>query len=149
MSEELKPCPVPWCESDVLEPVRSIWSHNYSIICQECRAQGPSLATKADAIDAWNTRAPDARLAAAEAERDAAVAELTLGNVMPGWRSLDDTFAAIEASVAQHDLARLEGERRATAAIVADLRTFISSDRAKYFADRYKAGEHLKGTSNE
>ncbi len=72
MNEELKPCPVPWCESDVLEPVRSIWSHNYSIICQECRAQGPSLATKAEAIAAWNRRAPDTHLAAAEAERDAA-----------------------------------------------------------------------------
>jgi len=87
---------------------------------------------------AWNTRAPDAdltaRLAAAEAERDAAVARA---------KALADSYSKpFAAQVA-------EGERRATAAIVADLREFAASDRAKHFADRYEAGDHLKGTSNE
>ena len=71
------------------------------------------------------------RLAAAEAERDAAVARA---------EALADSYSKpFAAQVA-------EGERRATAAIVADLREFAASDRAKHFADRYEAGDHLKGS---
>ena len=77
-----------------------------------------------------------ARLAAAEAERDAAVARAELSEA-----ELSGVMEYLPTATAENIA---EGERRATAAIVADLRTFIASDRAKYFADRYKAGDHLK-----
>ena len=138
MSEELKPCP--FCGGDASVGHTKV---AYFVNCPDCLVATNILApdsgqTKAEVIAAWNTRAPDAdltpRLAAAEAERDAAVARA---------KALADSYSKpFAAQVA-------EGERRATAAIVADLREFAASDRAKHFADRYEAGDHLKGTSNQ
>ena len=81
------------------------------------------------------------RLAAAESERDAAVARA---------EALADSYSKpFAAQVA-------EGERRATAALVAWLRDrkavsefYINHVEASAIADCVEAGEHLKGTSNE
>lgn len=59
-TDTLLPCPVPWCGSDVLEAVRSPWSHGYCITCQSCRVQSPSRETEPEAIAAWNRRADSA-----------------------------------------------------------------------------------------
>lgn len=76
--DELLPCPVPWCESDVLEVIRSPFSRGYGVVCQNCRAQGPSLATQAKAIAAWNKRAAPGLIADNRrlAERVAVLEEL-------------------------------------------------------------------------
>lgn len=56
MSDELKACPVPWCESDVLELLWSPFGHNHRVKCQNCGASGPAMIDKAAAIAAWNRR---------------------------------------------------------------------------------------------
>ncbi len=69
--DALLPCPVPWCESEVIEVVYSPWSRGYYAACQSCRCQGPSLATHSEAIAAWNRRASHT----AAAERIAGLVE--------------------------------------------------------------------------
>ena len=68
MSEELKPCPNPWCnshkttdaeirsfEAPIVEPSRSSFEKRVSCPC--CPMSGPWADTEAEAITAWNARA--------------------------------------------------------------------------------------------
>jgi hypothetical protein len=60
--DELRPCPNPWCGAD-----KGYVRHNrgfalWSVRCGKCSLQGPSKDTEAEAIAAWNTRAPDPSL---------------------------------------------------------------------------------------
>ena len=104
-----------------------------------------AVGDQADQYEANRKRAEAiiARLAAAEAERDAAVARLHVPAAtvitdadLPVWRSglgigYDSGFA--------------EGQRRATAAIVADLRKAPRFHEIEHdLSDRYESGDHLK-----
>ena len=76
-----------------------------------------------------------ARLAAAYAATSAALTELALGN---------------GPSLEAYDRGIAEGERRATAAIVAWLRDDAADGKTQFqLARAIRRGDHLKGTSNE
>lgn len=55
MSADLLPCP--FCGSAPNTAINS--RGGYLVGCFTCTADGPTKNTVADAIDAWNTRAPD------------------------------------------------------------------------------------------
>lgn len=145
MSKELKPRPFCGGDGYTSESAERWFAGCSDCYCNVGEAYDISAypehiyPTEDEAIAAWNIRAPDTRLAAAEAERDAAVARA---------EALADSYSKpFAAQVA-------EGERRATAAIVADLRlqgrTYWDGDPdADELADRYERGDHLKGTPNE
>lgn len=68
-SEKLLPCPNPWCgETQEVEPNRNMWSGCWHVGCGVCMLDGPVMATEAEAIAAWNTRAPADLRSALEAE---------------------------------------------------------------------------------
>jgi len=65
---ELLPCPNPWCESHQYERggpqapddlLEMSGSNGLRVGCAYCSIMGPVRATEAEAIAAWNTRAPD------------------------------------------------------------------------------------------
>jgi Lar family restriction alleviation protein len=63
MQDELKACP--FCGSPAVTAKSSgLWV----ALCVKCFAEGTPLNGEAEAITAWNTRAPDPALAAAQAE---------------------------------------------------------------------------------
>ena len=55
---ELKPCPSPWCNSTDIEMSHHSSQSKFFMKCMTCNLEGP-YSTKEDAIEAWNTRAPD------------------------------------------------------------------------------------------
>lgn len=58
---ELKPCPVPWCESTDISVEREnyeIAPREYFATCNQCTTTGPMSDTEAGAAAAWNTRTP-------------------------------------------------------------------------------------------
>ena len=66
----LLPCPNPWCETsrpEVIERGDNFWKANL-VLCVHCGMEGPCEkgATRAEAIAAWNTRAPSDLRAKAE-----------------------------------------------------------------------------------
>ena len=71
MAEQLKPCPVPWCQDATLPPYLAhspALSEYFVVICAACGCNAPEKPTKAEAIAAWNKReSPDARLERIEA----------------------------------------------------------------------------------
>lgn len=134
MSEELKPCP--FCGSAALLLTNTKTGHYWGECgSTQCAAEAATTTDKAEAVAAWNTRAPDARIAAAEAERDAAVAAMLLAGKQ-----------MVEFGERSHN----EGERRATAAIVAWLRDDAADGKTQFqLARAIRRGDPLKGTSNE
>ena len=138
MSEELKACP--FCGGAGYQH-KHFWE---VVTCQNCSADGPAGDTEAEAIAAWNTRALDAtltaRLATVEAERDAALSEALEQSRLLGMggsreaRLMAERNAAVARAEALADnyskpfAAQVtEGERRATAAIVAHVRACAAS----------------------
>lgn len=72
MTEELRPCPVPWCGSEILETISQPFARAQCVICQSCHCHGPLGKTEADAITAWNRRVPSTEVTAlVEAAREA------------------------------------------------------------------------------
>lgn len=54
MDDELKPCPVPWCQGDAQHGGSGrMWHY---IECSLCGLDGPPQRTEAEAIAAWNNR---------------------------------------------------------------------------------------------
>jgi hypothetical protein len=60
MSEELKPCPVPWCKShkakELPKILRVYGSHQFVVRCLSCKDVFTWGDTKDDAIEKWNNR---------------------------------------------------------------------------------------------
>ena len=74
--EALKPCPNPWCASNE-SPFA--WKHPHgfhAVSCAACEVSAPNKPTRAEAIEAWNTRALETELAALREERDKLLAEI-------------------------------------------------------------------------
>jgi len=62
MSDELKPCPNPWCdynEPRVKKAVQRNGDHTLHFVQCECDIESPYAPTEAEAIAAWNRRTPD------------------------------------------------------------------------------------------
>ncbi len=64
MTQELKPCPNPWCEAAEREGDfrPQVQYSNFGLVyvaCTSCTMAGPTRQHEADAIAAWNTRQPD------------------------------------------------------------------------------------------
>lgn len=62
MTDELKPCPNPWCKSEVHDGHLGIVAHRvpyglWRVSCS-CGMKAPAQASEAEAIAAWHTR-PD------------------------------------------------------------------------------------------
>jgi hypothetical protein len=67
MTDELKPCPNPWCEALEREgdfsPVAHRIPHgNWQVSCTSCDQKGPIRSYEDHAITAWNTRATDTQV---------------------------------------------------------------------------------------
>lgn len=59
MSEELKPCPFPFCKSDLVCVTHDTYFEGrvFYVKCRKCNAQGPHfLKDEQAAISAWNRR---------------------------------------------------------------------------------------------
>ena len=80
MTEELKPCPNPWCASEVrVQKMVNPHTHKHRVICDLCELTGPYGTDEQEARQLWNTRAESdevARLKARIAELEAIVDEL-------------------------------------------------------------------------
>lgn len=67
MSEELKPCPLPWCRSNTHpeEGTNRLPFHTardrWHVACPYCATRGPTCKTHDEAIAAWNRRSPPAK----------------------------------------------------------------------------------------
>lgn len=103
MTEELKPCPVPWCSNEGAETVWQPFARASRVVCQSCRCHGPLGKTEADAIAAWNARASSPELtqlvkAAREladfVQQDVGMEPLA-GSSVPGEHALGVTLAAL------------------------------------------------------
>jgi hypothetical protein len=73
MQDELKACPNPWCEAlerdgDYRPQVQYSNFGLCYVACTSCTMHGPTCQHEIEAITAWNTRASDPALAAAQAE---------------------------------------------------------------------------------
>lgn len=87
----LLPCPNPWCMGDVHSFCNgAVKSSNY-VRCKKCGIKGPTRSTRAEAITAWNTRAP---LSATQED-----AERAGGNedALERWHDIRDNPDAIVA----------------------------------------------------
>ena len=105
--EGLKPCP--FCSGE-FAPIVIPWKEQWSMgFCSGCSASGPVRMTEADAIAAWNIRAPDPTIAVLQAR----VAELEKRTVIEiakaahaiGWQAGVggmETAGAIVSYLAQH-----------------------------------------------
>ena len=74
MSEELRPCPVPWCKSNTHPeqgnnrlPYR-VRGGGWHVVCPFCGMKGPKKSNESEAIAAWNQRASDDELTRLRAE---------------------------------------------------------------------------------
>lgn len=65
MTDELEPCPNPWCDRPGSARVAPLYEA-FRVFC-ECSMAGPTCATEAEAITAWNTRADDTLITEARA----------------------------------------------------------------------------------
>lgn len=77
LADELLPCPGAWCKHKAEPRLVSGGGGLHSVICGDCRTQGPISSDKDFAIAAWNTR-PEAsqgevELRAAKAAIEAAL----------------------------------------------------------------------------
>lgn len=124
MSEELKPCP--FCGAPVTVSIKGKLGVIMCPVGTGCVGSGLGNFFNADqqetACAAWNRRAPDARLAAAEAEWDAAVARADKWEAKWDLLKRDYNDAGLKYGECRADILA-EGERRATAAIVDWLRS--------------------------
>jgi hypothetical protein len=59
MTDELKPCPLPWCRSDdvFLNTLGNYEKQDYAVECRACGCSTDYKETAYGAIDLWNTRA--------------------------------------------------------------------------------------------
>jgi len=65
MTDELLPCPLPWCQGEAFLTGASVWGN---VECSLCGCEGPARKTEAESIAAWNTRTPDRAAIVAETE---------------------------------------------------------------------------------
>jgi Lar family restriction alleviation protein len=86
----LKPCP--FCGGEAGVVVHRPFPDAY-VQCGECDAEGPVSASEAAAVDAWNRRAVDPALAAAEARAEKA--EAALREVAARAREAAQTLRAV------------------------------------------------------
>jgi hypothetical protein len=56
--DKIQPCPTPWCTRDDAPYIWQGVTDRYTVICAVCCVEGPYCDTEAEAIDAWDTRAP-------------------------------------------------------------------------------------------
>jgi hypothetical protein len=69
MTEELKPCPNPWCASEVrMQKMVNPHTHKHRVICELCDLTGPYGTDEQEAAEFWNTRPEEDRLRARIAE---------------------------------------------------------------------------------
>lgn len=54
--DELKPCPVPWCERVNKPEVYNPAPEGCCVVCPDCGLETHAFATEAEAIAAWNRR---------------------------------------------------------------------------------------------
>ena len=58
MNKENKPCP--FCGSKDLKPIHAITIHDWVILCNSCKTQGPRMVdTPEEAWEKWNKRKED------------------------------------------------------------------------------------------
>lgn len=57
MTTELKPCPNPWCASEVrMQKMVNPHTHKHRVICDLCDLTGPYGTDEQEAATFWNTR---------------------------------------------------------------------------------------------
>ena len=106
-SEELKPCPVPWCEQNDAPHTWQDCADEWTVICPSCGVNGPIGKTEEEAIDEWSalTPNPDGALREALEEARPHIAAPSLSNSVARMRLLAKIDAAL-AGEQQHRLSR-------------------------------------------